>query len=721
MSFRHARTRMNYAHRRGRASHVRVHDTVRYAGGLDLVNSAQAIKAGRLLAVKNYEPNFINGAYTRVGGYERFDGQPRPHLAEYWKLDLSGILGGPFTVAETVTASPSGATATVAAYTVDTDANDGSGWLTLTDLSEQVDLGEVWTGGSSGATGTATSDTEYGGFPDEDDHDVAQLAAESIRRDVITAVGGAAASGSVLGGFVYADDVYAFRNNATGSECTMWKAITTGWAAVDLGFKIRFTAGSIPLDEGDTLTGASSGASCTVERVVLTDGYWSGEDAAGYVITTSITSGPFTASENLQVGGTTHAVADATSPQEAQTLPAGGKYRFRNHNFGGNTATFRMYGVNGVGNAFEFDGSVFTLIETGMENDTPNHIGVHYGHLLLGFAGGSLQHSGKNAPLSFTPIRGANELLAGDEITGFIEEVQDVTFVFTRNKTFRLVGFIQENIQLKLHSSETGALENTVQRIGRSMYLDDRGFTSRSTTDAFGDFASNQVSVDIDPLVQSFLKNSTVSGSVIHRGKSLYRCFFSNKEAIVFGLSGNKVSGITVIDYDKTITTTFNSEIEEDGTNNGEERVFFGSDDGFMYETDVGRNFDGEVIEAYFVTAYHFSGSPEYNVRYRRCTVYIEGAGRTSMTVWADYNYNEDSQNFEEIMNEAKPLGGGRYGISRHDAFNYSSASKSDIRLTMGSHARNVSLIFYSKEANEEPHTVHAVNFHMSKRRMIRS
>ena len=34
-----------------------------------------------------------------------------------------------------------------------------------------------------------------------------------------------------------------------------------------------------------------------------------------------------------------------------------------------------MYGVNGVGNAFEFDGTVFTLIETGMATDTPDFIG----------------------------------------------------------------------------------------------------------------------------------------------------------------------------------------------------------------------------------------------------------------------------------------------------------------------------------------------------------
>jgi hypothetical protein len=154
-----------------------------------------------------------------------------------------------------------------------------------------------------------------------------------------------------------------------------------------------------------------------------------------------------------------------------------------------------MYGVNGVDNAFEFDGTLFVPIETGMTNDEPIDVGVHRGHLILAFTGGSLQMSGKNQGLSWTPVTGANELLTGDEITGFIEEIGDVTFVFTRNQTYRLEGFVQENIQLKLHNFETGAIVDTLQRIGRSIYLDDRGFSKLPTTDAFGDFASNQISL----------------------------------------------------------------------------------------------------------------------------------------------------------------------------------------------------------------------------------
>ena len=695
--------------KRNRSARIYLKDKVALTGGLNLVHSALKIKPGELLVVKNYEPYFIDGAYKRVGGFERFDGRPAPHEAEYWKVTFTGIQNGPFIVGNPITAD-TGESGIVARYEL-TDA-EGNGYFIITDLSDNVESDLTWTQGAT--TATATSSADYEGEQDEDEHDTSRLAAENIRRVLIESVGGSACTGPVLGVWIYNNTVYAFRNDITETKAILWKQTDNGWIEVQLGYKLRFESGTTEILEGDTITGASSGASCVVARVVQTDGYWSGNDAEGYLITSEITSGPFTDGENLQVSASTVAAAKSTGAQETQTINPGGDYKFRNYNFGGHTKTHRMYGVSGVDYGFEFDGTTFVQIETGMIIDTPINVGVHRGHLMYSFEGGSLQLSGKNAGLSFTPVTGANELLAGDEITGFIEEIGDSTFVFTRNQTYVLTGFVQENISLKLHNFETGALANTMQRIGRTIYLDDRGFTQLPATDTYGDFASNQISMKVDPLVQDFLKLSTVQKSVIHRGKSLYRCFFSNNEAIVIGFSGNKVNGITTIDYGKEITATCNGEI------NGLERVFIGDSDGFVYETDVGRNFDGEEIEAYCVTAYHFAGEPEVNKRWRDMILYIEGEGRSTLEVSADYNYNEAPQNFEVLMDRAEFLGGGRYGISRHGDFIYSAASKSDIRVPMNSHARNASFIIYHRSAAELPHILYNMQFHVSKRKIIR-
>jgi hypothetical protein len=713
--FRLARARAASNRAKGRRTAVLTRDKIDLKGGLNFIDAADGIPPGMLLACRNYEPHYQTGAYRRVAGFEAFDGQPRPHLAEYWRVNLSAISNGPFQHGETVTDGTE--TAIVVYYEANAEAADGTGYIIVSELTNDVDAGATWTGQTSGATATSTSDTEFEGQDDEDEHDQAQLAAEDYRRANITKVGEGTCEGAVRGINIYKNAIYAFRNEIGGAKGTMWKSTPTGWEQIDLGYKVRFIEASHQPNEGETLTGAISGASCQIRRSVLSQGFWTG-DGEGYFIATSIT-GTFVTGEDLEVGGEVIAKANTVLAQQAQELPPNGKYRFRNYNFGGHTSTYRMYGVNGVGNSFEYDGTVFTLIETGMAFDQPTHIGVHRGQLLLGYVGGSLQHSGKNNPLSFQPVLGANEILAGDEITGFIEEVGDVSFVFTRNKTFRLEGFVQENVQLKLHNSETGAIPDTIQRIGKSVYLDDRGFTQLPTTDAFGDFASSQVSLLIDPLIQGFLKKSSIEGSIVNRGLSVYRCFFSDVGAISIGFSGNKVNGITMVDYGLSITDTANGEMQNE-YGNTVERSFVCDSDGWVYEIDVGRNFNGNSLEAYFVTAYHFSGSPETNKRYRRATIYLTGSGRTTLQVSADYNYNEDSQNFERILDEAIPLGGGRYGIDRHGEFLYSRASQGDIRVTMDSHARNVSLIVYHNQINEEPHVCYAIQYHISGRRLVR-
>jgi hypothetical protein len=103
----------------------------------------------------------------------------------------------------------------------------------------------------------------------------------------------------------------------------------------------------------------------------------------------------------VDVGGNAN-VATLTADKVAITLPAGGRYEFLNHNFYGLASSYRMYGVNGVGRAFEFDGTTFTPIRSGMAVDTPHRIAEHYNHLFLAFPGGQLQNSSIGAPLDWS-------------------------------------------------------------------------------------------------------------------------------------------------------------------------------------------------------------------------------------------------------------------------------------------------------------------------------
>ena len=80
------------------------------------------------------------------------------------------------------------------------------------------------------------------------------------------------------------------------------------------GRALEFTAGGsggVPeIKSGATVTGLTSGASGSV-TVVTRSGDWATGNAAGDLLFTSVTGGPFVSGEDLQVGGTTRAVASA--------------------------------------------------------------------------------------------------------------------------------------------------------------------------------------------------------------------------------------------------------------------------------------------------------------------------------------------------------------------------------------------------------------------------
>ncbi len=67
------------------------------------------------------------------------------------------------------------------------------------------------------------------------------------------------------------------------------------------GILIRFDVGETEIRALDSISGVDSGASCTVRSVVVESGSWGDNTARGYFTTDAVTSGPFTAGEELRV------------------------------------------------------------------------------------------------------------------------------------------------------------------------------------------------------------------------------------------------------------------------------------------------------------------------------------------------------------------------------------------------------------------------------------
>jgi hypothetical protein len=385
-------------------------------GGLDLITPAIAQKPGSAIGALNYEP--VSNGYRRVEGYERFDGRTSPTDAPYYELDWN-VGTVPFAAGDTITGATSGATGKVLAIGVATSgtygAGDAAGYVGLGAVTGTFVNGEnLRVGGVTRAVADGTQQSLTA--PNDATARAWQAMATANARALILIVPG---SGNILGVWEYLGNIYAWRNNAGATAAVMFKATAGGWASVALGYTIDFTSGgAYEIVEGDIITGATSGKTATIKRIVTTSGSWSAGTAAGYVVIASA-SGAFTAGENVDVGGNAN-VATLTADKAAITLPVGGRYECLNFNFSGSTSSYRMYGVNGVGRAFEFDGTTFTPIRSGMAVDTPHRIAEHYNHLFLAFPAGQLQNSSIGAPLNWSAVTGAAAYGLGSEITDLI-------------------------------------------------------------------------------------------------------------------------------------------------------------------------------------------------------------------------------------------------------------------------------------------------------------
>lgn len=733
-----------------RPTRVYVSDLFAFEGGLNLVDPPLVVKPGHLIGAKNYEPG-VRGGYSRVDGYERFDGRPSPTRADYWTLEVTGVVGTPFVVGDILRQYEPGETVfdnttQIGNGIIASINNMGSGTFVIgvvetTDTDEFVDGfeqdGDVYTADPADPQpgtlrGTSTFAFRNGATTDEVNEQVAFDKTEYYR-DEIEAVGGAACAGPVKGVAVFKDRVVAFRGNAAGTATLMFETNQNtydGWQAVNLGHKIRFdTGGTTAITVGQTIEGGTSGATAVVSRIVYDGGDVGASTATGFIIVQTIT-GTFSVGEDIEVSATKKAEVVSVTAQSLPVIPEGKRMRFRVHNFAGAGDNTCLYGVNGVANAFEYDSDgTFVLIETGMVNDAPTHVFVLNNHLILTFPGGSIQNSSYGKPTEFDPVLGADERTIGGDVTDGIEETDRTLILATRNRTYVMYGDDAATFVVKEFTRGTGMLPDTANKLGHTIFLDDHGFTTLKAAQDFGNFSTNSISDKILPTIQTVLKARGIAGSVISRRKNLYRLFFDNGSALVIATRpGGKFSGWMQIAFPIEPTCFDSGELEfpvgiipEQTQNPGPifpERIFFGAEDGFVYEMDIGYSFDGENIEHFMRTVYHHSHSPEIFKHYRKATIDVDVQGKCTLFCTVDFNYG--NRTGQQGIEAEFAGGGGLWDIANWDEFKWSGSVFDQLVLKIEGDGYNIGMFFYGNSNREASHTLYNTTYHYSRRKINR-
>lgn len=672
------------------------YDVISLAGGLDQVTPILSLRPGVARRAANFECA-ITGGYTRIAGYERFDGRPNPSDANY--SILSCTLSAAVVVGNTIVGAISAATGKVIKVVGTV--------LVITRVtgefvsSEQIKVSGVVKGFITeiqGVSADGLTDATY-----------KALAADDYRADIQAVPG----SGSILGVAYYNGTVYAWRNNAGGTAAAIYKSSTSGWTAVALGFEVAFNTGTAEVFEGVTVTGASSGATGVVSRVSLESGAWTSGNAAGRLILSSKT-GTFTALENLTVSAAVKAKAGGVAT--AITLLPNGRYETVIANFGGGTANYRIYGCDGKNRSFEFDGTVFVPINSTMPVDTPNHIAFHKQHLFLSF-GSSLQFSSIGEPYRWSAVFGAGELAMNAVITNMLplpgDQSSGALGVYTRQDTSVLYGTSSANFALSTFNTGTGAIAYTAQNLDQVYVLDDRGVVTLGTTISFGNFLTAAITMNLRPFIQAHKDLATAS--MVQRERGQYRVFFSDSNALYITILNGKVMGSMPIQYAHPVNCCTEGE-----SNSGAVQSFFGSTDGKVYRMDAGTSFDGQEIPADVSLVANHSRSPRIRKRYRKAMLEFTGDSYATVSLGYDLSYRSSEISQPLDQSYASDLRATYWDSLSWDNFAWDGQDVSPSEVELTGTAENIAIRLSSVSALLESFTINNIILHYTPRRGLR-
>ena len=683
-----------------------LYDTVYMRGGWDLSTPTLELYPGVLRDVQNFEvSSTVAGGYSRIAGYERFSGQLSPSDATFQVMQLSAQ-ANPLAVGNTIQNLAATITGKVIAVLP-------SYFIITKRVGTFLGTEDIYVGATLIGTLTPTTvvispllQAQY-----------RQLAADDYRADIAAVPGSGPVRGVVSAVFSGADHVYAFRNNAGGTACILYRSSTSGWTLVPFYNEVSFTAGGpgIPND-GDTLTQGANTA--TIKRVVLQTNSWPSSTATGRFIITTPAPGSFGAG-----AATAGAVAVTLSGvQTAITLAPNGTFEFDVDNFTGQSTTRRIYGSDGVNRGFELFESggdhILVPITTGFSPDTPTHVKVHQLHLMFAF-GSSIGHSGPGFPYKWSAADGAGELPCGDTITNFIEQPGNTTTaafgITTRTDTLMLYGKSLASWNLVSFNSGIGGIPFTGQMLNQGYWMAPHGVVDLHTTLNYGNFKGATLTTNIEPYIAD--QRTKVAYSVLNRTKNQYRILFTDKQVLSMTIVNGKLSGIMkFLHTDQMHCAWSSTRVTLD------ERVFYGATaTGHVYEADRGSSFDGSAIDAFLVFNWNPMLSPRIVKRYRKASIEMQGDAYASLSFGYNLGYGSSdvaqpvSVTFDSGLTTV-PL----WDSVAWDTFLWDGISLVPSEITLDGSAENIQPSISSGTNYIYPYTVNSMLIHYTPRRPLR-
>lgn len=671
------------------------YDPVPLAGGFDQVTSAYSLPPGTLRDCINIACR-PNGGYYRIPGYERFDGRTAPSDATFVVIDVTWASGTP---------EPVGTVGVFSGLTGTICYIDPLGqYVALTKTSGSftpggnVIVSAVVKGVANGYSTTLTLKAMA----------VIKAAAAAQYRSDIGAVPG---SGPIRGVVYYNDKAYAFRDNVGATECAIYVSSAAGWVNVPLKLKLAFSALTEMPTEGTVIT--QGGVTAVIRRTIIRSGDIVANDAAGYFIIDTLVGGAFSAGTLIPItsGGT----CSLSGPSTQITLSPGGTYTFDIGNFSGHYSGKRIYGADGVNDAFEFDGTVYVPIPLDSVTAKPTAVRVHSNHLFFAVES-SLIHSAIGNPYDAQVITGAAEIGTGDTVTNMMpvpgSESSAAMLVSGRNSMFILYGTDVLSWKFVPYNGGLGALARTMQTVFDAFALDDRGVIAMKRSLNYGNFDAGSLTYNIRPFIESNRNLAKCSG--VNRENSQYRVFFSNGYGLYSTMNADgQLVGHGVVLFPHAPQCMFDGE-----SSTGETVQLFGTTDGFVMRNDKGTSFDGAVINSFANLNINAVKTPRLRKRFRKAVLEVQGSSYVEMQIgyafeWATelilpHRFVAASESFSSM-----PF----WDSMTWDLFFWDGRTNDAVEVDMAGTGENVQMTVSTSSDYVAEFTLTSVIFHYSPRR----
>lgn len=614
------------------------------SGGVNEEDAQFTIKTGSLAFSRNFEC-LSGGGYKRIQGYERYDATTAPSAATYSSFPYIVGVSEPLDQ-EAVTGGTSGATGHISGITMLDNgtwaAGNAVGRVAITVIAGTFVAGENLLRTAGSVQLCVLDGTAQAASVDDDGYKAWIAGARNYRRSLVAACPG---TGPVLGVFMIGGYLYAWRADSGAPTTQKLYKANAGWTNVALTGHIRFDTGTAEVFEGNTITGLTSAATAIVRRVAIGGGNFAGPTfASGRFAITNIT-GTFSAGEFLQVAGVSKCKAVATQQTTTMLVNSGvsgfvdARHQTLFDNFYGASNLRRVYGCDGANRAYEFDGTYFINVETGMTVDIPKYIETHRNHLFLAFMGGSIQNSGTGTPLVWSVRTGASELGTGDDPTGMLSNGNNTLAITGALTVHILTGTSNLDWNVRSIADDTGSVPYSGASVaGQTLFMDKAAINVLlPAPPTYQDYATQSLSRNIRKTVLA--KASLTVDSIYCTTKSQYRLFFSDKTGVVGTFSGSKLMGWMFIKYAHQITCSV------EGTDTtGTLRLFAGIDDGFVMELDAGTSFDGTNIESILQLPFQYYGYPDRDKMFHKLTAEVESPRQIRLYYGVDFDYGNSGQ-----------------------------------------------------------------------------